>query len=108
MAAEAPEDSEELWTTYLRAAALRIKIDEEATILSTAVGAGVDPGRDLLERAKESLAFSKELDEQFGDLLSEAVYYTVPQMMRQLYRSRFRLLRGFAGLWLIHDRQTAG
>ncbi len=108
MAEEAPEDGEELWTTYLRAAALRIKIGEEATILSTAVGAGVDPGLDLLERAKESLALSKELDEQFGDLLSEAAYYTVPQMMRQLYRSRFRLLRGFSGLWLIHDQQTAG
>jgi hypothetical protein len=25
-------------------------------------------------------------------------------MLRQLYRSRFRLLRGFSGLWLIYDR----
>jgi hypothetical protein len=106
MEPEAAEDSDELWTTYLRAAALRIKIDEEATILSTAAGAGAEPGRDLLDRAKASLDFAKELDEQFGDLLREAVYYSVPRILRQLYRSRFRLLRGFSGLWLIHDQQV--
>lgn len=103
---DAAEDAEELWMLYLRAAALRIKVDEEATSLATALAAGLQPDVDLLPRARRSLDTAKELDEQFGDLLQEAVYYTNPRILRQLYRSRFRLLRGFSGLWLIYDRQA--
>lgn len=104
--AEAEEDSEELWLLYLRAAALRMKIDEEATILATAMAAGVRPEAELLAHAKKSLDLAKQLDEQFGDLLQEAVYYSNRRILHQLYRSRFRLLRGFSGLWLIYDKQS--
>jgi hypothetical protein len=103
---EAEEDTEELWMLYLRAAALRIKVDEEATILATALAAGVRPDNELLTKAKQSLDTAKELDEQFGDFLHEAVYYSNARFLHQLYRSRFRLLRGFSGLWLIYDRQS--
>ncbi len=103
-APEAEEDTEELWLLYLRGAALRMKIDEEATILSTAISTGVRPDADLLNRSKKSLDWAKELDETFGDLLQEAVYYSNRKIHRQLYRSRFRLLRGFSGLWLIYDQ----
>jgi len=104
--ADAEEDTEELWNLYLRAAALRIKVDEEATILATAMAAGVRPEADLLSRARRSLDTAKELDEQFGDMLQQAVYYSNPKIVHQLYRSRFRLLRCFSGLWLIYDRQS--
>jgi hypothetical protein len=103
---ETAEDNDELWLLYLRAAALRLKVDEEATILATAMAAGVRPEPELLVRAKKSLDLAKELDEQFGDLLQEAVYYANRPILHQLYRSRFRLLRGFSGLWLIYDRQS--
>ncbi len=103
-AAEAEEDNEELWVLYLRAAALRIKVDEEATMLAASTGAGVTPEPELLGAAKLSLDCGKELDEQFNDFLHEAVYYSNPKILHQLYRSRFRLLRGFSGLWLIYDR----
>lgn len=106
MPADSEEDTEELWLLYIRAAALRIKVDEEATILATAIAAGVKPDADLLARAKKSLDLAKGLDEQFGDLLQEAVYYVNRRILHQLYRSRFRLLRGFSGLWLIYDRQS--
>lgn len=105
-APEAEEDNEELWMVYLRAAALRLKVDEEATILATAMAAGVRPEPELLTRAKTSLDLAKELDELFGDFLQEAVYYANRRILHQLYRSRFRLLRGFSGLWLIYDRQS--
>jgi hypothetical protein len=101
---DSEEDNEELWLLYLRAAALRLKIDEEATILATAASSGVNPEAELLAKAKKSLELAKALDEQFGDLLQEAVYYTNRRILHQLYRSRFRLLRGFSGLWLICDR----
>lgn len=103
---ESEEDSEELWTVYVRAAALRIKIDAEATILATAAAAEVKPDAELLAQAKNSLEEAKQLDEQFGDLLQEAVYYSNRRILRQLYRSRFRLLRVFSGLWLVYDRST--
>jgi hypothetical protein len=102
---EAEEDTEELWLLYVRAAALRLKIDEEATILATAISAGAQPEAQLLAKAKKSLDLAKALDEQFGDLQQEAVYYSNRRILHQLYRSRFRLLRGFSGLWLIYDRQ---
>jgi len=103
---DADEDTEELWLLYIRAAALRIKVDEEATILATAMAAGVRPEGELLAKAKRSLDLAKELDELFGDFLQEAVYYSNRRILHQLYRSRFRLLRGFSGLWLIYDRQS--
>jgi len=102
---DADEDNEELWMLYLRAAALRVKVDEEATIMATAMAAGVRPEDELLTKAKRSLDCAKELDEQFGEFLHEAAYYSKPHILHQLYRSRFRLLRGFSGLWLIYDRQ---
>src|SRR6185295_98223 len=80
--AAAGEDVEELWLLYVRAAALRIKIDEEATILSTVIAAGVRAENDLLHRAKKSLDLAKELDEQFGDLLEESVYYSNQRVRR--------------------------
>jgi hypothetical protein len=102
---EAEEDNEDLWTLYARAAAVRVKVDEEATTIATAIAAGVRPEPELLSRAKQSLDSAKELDELFGDFLHEAIYYSNSKILHQLYRSRFRLLRGFSGLWLIYDRQ---
>ncbi len=102
--AEAQEDNEDLWMLYLRAAALRLRVDEEATMLAAAMSAAVPPDSDNLARAKQSLDCAKELDESFSDFLREAVYYSNPKILHQLYRSRFRLLRGFSGLWLIYDR----
>jgi hypothetical protein len=102
--AEADEDNDELWTLYLRAAALRVKVDDEATAIAAAVSAGSPPEPELMAKAKQSLDCAKALDELFSDLLREAVYYANPKLLHQLYRSRFRLLRGFSGLWLIYDR----
>lgn len=102
---EGEDDSEELWMLFIRAAALRMKIDEEATMLAASRAAGVSAENELLTKAKGSLDCAKELDEDFNTLLHEAVYYTNARILHQLYRSRFRLLRGFSGLWLIYDQK---
>lgn len=102
--AESDEDNDDLWILYLRAAALRIKVDEEATLLATTRAANIRPEADLLRRPKLSLDLAKSLDELFGVFLHEAVYYSNTKILHQLYRSRFRLLRAFSGLWLIYDR----
>ena len=102
------DDTEELWTVFLRGAALRLKIDEEATNLAASRSAGLPADVELLERARQSLDLSKELDALFNGFLHEAVYESSSRVLHQLYRSRFRLLRGFSGLWLIYDqRQSA-
>ena len=104
--AESEEDNEELWMLYVRAAALRLKVDEEATQLASAIGSSVHPEAALVSKAKQSLDCAKDLDETFSDFLHEAVYCSNARILHQLYRSRFRLLRGFSGLWLIYDRQN--
>lgn len=96
-------ESEELLQLYLRGAALRMKIDEEACALA-AVHPSVPPEPGLLEQAKASLDRAKELDESFGDFLHDVIHYSSPSDLHRLYRSRFRLLRGFSGLWLIYDK----
>ena len=102
--AEADEDNEDLWVLLLRAAALRLRVDDEATNLAAANAAGIAPDDALLTRARGSLDCAKELDEAFNGFLHDAVYYANPKILHQLYRSRFRLLRCFSGLWLIYDR----
>jgi hypothetical protein len=101
---EGEEDSEELWRLYLASAAARLKIDEEATIVATATAAGVRPEADLLQKAKSSLDCARELDERFGRVFGDTTYATDQRLLHQIYRSRFRLLRGFSGLWLIYDQ----
>ena len=63
----------------------------------------------IFRRSERSAAHerrAKELDEEFNTLLHEAVYYSNARILHQLYRSRFRLLRGFSGLWLIYDPKS--
>lgn len=100
------DDSEDLWRLYVRAAALRIRIDEEATILATAREAGVRADAHLLSRVRGSLDLAKQLDAQFGELLDGASRHPERRNLHELYRSRFRLVRGFSGLWLIYDKQA--
>jgi hypothetical protein len=105
--AKLPEETDEILLLMVRSASMRLKIAEEATALAgMAEGASVDGA--LLEKARLSLERSTELDDLFGDLLQESICYSDPRIRRQLYRSRFRLLRAFSGLWLIYDQRTAG
>lgn len=101
------DDTEELWTVFIRGAALRLKIDEEATNLAASRAAGLPADSELLERARGSLDLSKQLDALFNGFLHEAVYASSTRVLHQLYRSRFRLLRGFSGLWLIYDQRQS-
>ena len=105
--AEGDEDHEDLWTLFLRAAALRLRIDKEARALAIAINSGVAPDDALIARARSSLDVAKEVDERFNRFLHDAAYSN-PSILHQLYRSRFRLLRGFSGLWLIFDRGGRG
>ncbi|HVT43586.1 MAG TPA: hypothetical protein VMT00_04275 [Thermoanaerobaculia bacterium] len=99
------EETNDLMLLYLRAAAIRLLIDEQARKLAT-VPESDDPSPTLLVAIRESLDRAKELDQMFGDSLHEGIYFTDPKVLHRLYRSRFRLLRGFSGLWLIYDQRA--
>jgi hypothetical protein len=98
-------ESEELLLLYLRAAALRLKIAEEAAFL-----AAFPPQRPvqgtLLQKVKESLDRANTYDQQFVAMLHDEIHYSNSRNLHRLYRSRFRLLRVFSGLWLIYDHFT--
>ena len=87
---------------YLRAAALRLKIDEEAREVN-ALQYGDAPSANLLDRVRATLDRAKEFDETFKDYLQEGLYSN-PKNLHRLYRSRLRLLRSYSGLWLIYDQ----
>lgn len=99
------DDTEELLLLYLRAAALRLSIEDQAKILS-AVPEGDPPEDSFLKTISETLDRAKEYDQLFGDFLHEGIYYSDPDILHKLYRSRFRLVRSFSGLWLLYDTKT--
>ena len=97
-------DDEQLCILFVTGAAVRMRVDEEAKSLAAARATGIAPDDVLLTRAHNSLDCAKAIDEAFARFLHDAVYGSKPEVLHELYRSRFRLLRAFSGLWLIYDR----
>jgi hypothetical protein len=61
-----------------------------------------------LDEAGECLVRAQDVDRRFRQAL-EAVGSGGPQEhLNELTRSRFRLLRAFSGLWLLHNARVAG
>ena len=104
-AGEAPRDR-----LFLDAAALRLRIDEEARFLRDP-RVDQEPKADVERRLSEAgrcLIRSQELDRTFRQELEEASGVEESERLNELHRSRFRLLRGFSGLWLLHNQLVQG
>jgi hypothetical protein len=87
----------------LQGAALRIRMDEEAREIDRLQRRGSERLPDLLEAASQSLQRAAELDRRFLWLVEDALFRGETDSLERLYRSRFRLLRAYSGLWLIHN-----
>ena len=87
----------------LQAAALRIRMDEEAREIDRLQKRGSDRLPDLLESASQSLQRAAEFERRFLWLVEDALFRGETESLERLYRSRFRLLRAYSGLWLIHN-----
>ncbi|MFI5166628.1 MAG: hypothetical protein ACHQQS_08420 [Thermoanaerobaculales bacterium] len=87
----------------LRAAALRIRMDEEAHEIDRLQKRGSDRLPDLLEAAAQSLQRAAELDRRFLWLVEDALFRGETESLERLYRSRFRLLHAYSSLWLMHS-----
>lgn len=92
---------------FLEGAALRLRIDEAAQVLK-APSATAEDGK-VLEVAAECLVRAQDLDRRFRQSLEAVGTEGPPERLNELTRSRFRLLRAFSGLWLLHNaRASAG
>lgn len=88
---------------YMRAAALRLKINEEAKELAQKIdGPRID--HDFLISVRTTLATAERLDASFGSIIQGVGNQWQSDDLRRLHRSRIRLFREFSGLWLLYDQ----
>jgi hypothetical protein len=95
----APGDRDQL---VLEAAAIRVKAEEEAARWRQAKKMG-RPVEGLVHDVRQTLLLAAETDHRFATLVQEAAEDSSAEEVRTLVRSRFKLLRAYSGLWLLHD-----
>ena len=91
---------------YLEGAALRLVVDDIAQRLRAPSGDAADAGD--LDKAGECLGRAQDLDRRFRQALEATGSEGPPERLNELTRSRFRLLRAFSGLWLLHNARVSG
>ena len=87
----------------VQAAALRIRMDDEAREIDRLHRRGSEHLAETLERASQSLQRASEIERRFSWVVDDALYRGDTEFLEPLYRCRFRLLRAYSGLWLIHN-----
>jgi hypothetical protein len=87
--------------TLLRAVALRMKADEETHALRASAELG--PSADMLRAAKATLGRVPMLDGALSSVIDEAESVSSSEEIRAWTRTRFRLLRSMADLWIMQD-----
>jgi hypothetical protein len=90
---------------WMHAAALRVRMDEEAREIDRLQKRGSDRLAEVLDRGSQSLQRAGELERRFQWFIDDALYRGDTEFLQHLYRSRFRLLRAYSGLWLIHNER---
>jgi len=102
MVADGGEPKNDRDQTLLRSVALRVKAEEENELLrSTADG---PRSINLLRRARGSIARAPGLDGKISLIIRVAHESGLSRHVRAWTRTRFRLLRAVADLWLMQDR----
>ncbi len=87
--------------TLLRAVALRLKAEEETEMLRA--GAPAAPPAETLRAARATLGRVHALDAALTSVIDEAEAVSSSEEIRSWSRTRFRLLRATADLWLMQD-----
>ena len=94
---------------FLEAAALRIRVDEIAQELKGSPASPEDvPPPPIFGVTTECLVRCQELDRRFRQALEAIGPDGLPEKLNEMTRSRFRLLRAFSGLWLLHNARVGG
>jgi hypothetical protein len=90
---------------FVNGAALRTRMDEEAREIDRLQKRGSERLPEVLERGSQSLQRAAEIERRFQWFIDDALYRGDTEFLLHLYRSRFRLLRAYSGLWLIHNER---
>lgn len=95
----------ELDRFVLSGAALRVKMEEEHDEVSRLENAN-NPDRlfEVLEHSAQSLERARDMDRRFQWFIDDMVFRGETSRLETLYRSRFRFLHAYSGLWLVHQR----
>ena len=91
---------------YIEGAALRLLVDDIAQLLKAPSADMAAAGE--LDKAGECLVRAQDLDRRFRQALEATGPGGPPERLNELTRSRFRLLREFSGLWLLHNSRVSG
>jgi len=95
----------ELDRFFLMSAALRVKMEEEAKEITRLEEAN-NPDRlyEVLEHSARSLERARDSDRRFQWFIDDMLFRGETQQLEYIYRSRFRFLHAYSGLWLVHQR----
>lgn len=95
----------ELFHFFLSSAALRVKMEEEADEINRLESNGnSDRLFEVLEKSAQSLERARDTDHRFQWFIDDMLFRGHTHRLEQVYRSRFRFLRAYSGLWLDHQR----
>ncbi len=94
----------ELQAFFLTSAALRVKMGEELSEIGRLRDAGhADKVLEVLEHSAQSLERAREVDRRFRWFIDDMLFQGQTELLEQVYRSHFRFLNSFSGLWLEHQ-----
>ena len=95
----------ELQRFFLASAALRVKMEEEQREISRLDAAeSSDRLYQVLERSAQSLERARDVDRRYQWFIDDMLFRGDTHKLEQVYRSRFRFLHAYSGLWLDHQR----
>jgi hypothetical protein len=95
----------ELHRFFLSSAALRVKMEEEAQeIVHLETNENAERLAAVLENSAQSLERARDTDHRFQWFVDDMLFRGDTHKLEQVYRSRFRFLHAYSGLWLDHQR----
>jgi hypothetical protein len=95
----------ELDRFFLTSAALRVKMEEETDEITRLENTN-NPDRlyEVLEHSARSLERARDTDRRFQWFIDDMLFRGATQQLEDIYRSRFRFLHAYSGLWLAHQQ----
>jgi hypothetical protein len=95
----------ELDLFFLTSAALRVKMEEETNEITRLEHAD-NPDRlyEVIEHSARSLERARDTDRRFQWFIDDMLFRGDTQQLEYIYRSRFRFLHAYSGLWLVHQK----
>jgi hypothetical protein len=103
-----PEGDADVERFLLEAAALRLKMNQEAAEITEILDeTAVTKNSPVFERARRTTQLADAQIQRFGRLIEDAVRNSLFAEAQQLQLLRMRLIRDYSGLWLLVNRPSS-